>query len=365
MPGVEINDVRAQEDFRMCTFSGYKKTKVRLELILSLRRGRVEAACNWGAELICAGHAADLWESILLFAAVYVHLGNPRLPVYLAHRFNEFRALVRGIYAQDELRLRNNSKIRALFGEATAVLCQSKQKHPFERVELDLKYCFQLMHMTERLAAPEVRYVLGVFQEEDPNELFIAANELAYHVSTSSKSSVEACYWIEWIIALDQARRRTGSKLVAARRQIAAVPSKHEVDSVWLIWAILLQEASSRSPPMVETTLKSLLSLFAIRFTPACKARRRFLLYWAISALCDPTCWSTPIVADPTATAQVRTNIDKVYAGVKQNEVAPPTDYLSHGGGASAFDRTAARLEKLDELMETGVPRLSYTEVKK
>jgi hypothetical protein len=65
----EINDIRTSAQFRGISFSKFKKTQVREQFIQSMINGKIEHACNWSAELICAGHYTEVWESILYFMA--------------------------------------------------------------------------------------------------------------------------------------------------------------------------------------------------------------------------------------------------------------------------------------------------------
>ena len=167
--GCEINDKRTPENFKGETFSKFQKSKVKTELINNLLREKIEPACYWSIELICAGHFADLWECIIYFVGKHIHLGNPKLPIYIALRFNNFKdILCKSGDAIDEINMRNNSKIRQLFAELICVLCYSRKKHSFESVKINKENDFNMANLSSRLVAPSIKFASSSFKSDDP-----------------------------------------------------------------------------------------------------------------------------------------------------------------------------------------------------
>ena len=347
----DINDKRAQNEFKGITFSKFQKTKVKKELITCLSSSTVESACYWGGELICAGHFFDLWETIILYVSRYIHLGNPRLPIYIAMRFDNFKTILSNGYVDNELRLRNNPKIRQLFAEILAVLCFSRKKHTFEPVKIKKQEEFDMTFIASKLKAPSVNYAQRIFLQTDPKELFIAVNELGYHISRQSKNAVSACYWLEWLLEYEALCKKRKEKCQCERRSFINVQDKYQMDPIWLIWDAILKESAARNNQAIDKVVKSLLSIFCIKFTSGVTKRRRFLVYFAISLLTENAEFSVEIVNNKNQVDAVVKKIDLVYRDIKKNEESPNTGYLEADlESKSNLDKTIERLEKMNNL---------------
>ena len=146
----EINDIREKKDFTGISFSGYKKSDVKKQLIHNINNNKIEESCYWSAELICSGHFLELWEIIIFISSKHIHLGNPKLPIYLNLRFSNFKTILQNGYNDNEIQLRNNKKIRLLFCEIICVLCLSTKKPSFENIKIE-KDAFDMVSISSKI----------------------------------------------------------------------------------------------------------------------------------------------------------------------------------------------------------------------
>jgi hypothetical protein len=282
-----IEDARDASFFKKTTFSKYELSAVKKELMKSLVDGKLEQSCYWSTELVCSGHFIELWELVFAFFGKYVHVGNPKLPIYLELRL---RAFVQVAQAEPvELNLRNELIVRKLVAEMMCVLALSPKRHGVEvikvrRDELDLS------NQHDRLKAPDVKFAGKAFKPGDPKELFVPLNELAF--ALHSNRTVDACYWLEWVMEFESAKKTIRC---APREYVQG--KKAAADLIWMCWDVMMAQIRKRGP-VAEKIAASTLALFTMHYTTATSERRRFLMYFVVAMCCDPVETEVEIVPD-------------------------------------------------------------------
>lgn len=349
----EINDNRLSDDFKSISFSGFKKTEVKHQLEENMRRGRVEPACYWCAELVCAGHFLDIWEIVFHFMAKHIHLGNPTMPIYVEMRYRLFRNIVTQSIFLTELYTRNHAPIRQLFAEVICNLTLSNRKPSFETVKIKRTEEFDITQMSERLKAPSVEYAVNILKPKDPPELMIAINEFCYNIHRSTNSMVTACYWIEWMMDFDVICNKQKLRTLCVPRLYVDNP-KLRMDIVWLIWDAIFYECEQRNDAISELRkkiMKALLNLFLVKYTNATARKRKYLLYFAVELLTEPIPHGVEIIANRDVLSTVVSHIDNVYRQIKKNEKTPKTDYLFDGlERENNFQAMVAKMDALEGL---------------
>ena len=344
-----INDKRTWNEFRNISFSGFKKTKVKTELLNSIFQSRLEPSCYWCAELICAGHFMDVWNIIILFVSKHIHIGSPKLPIYISLRMKLFKQIM-SEHSEEDIYMRNHQSIRNLFAEVITTICYSRKKHAILLVDIKNKDEYSMPVMQTKLKAPDISYGTNVFKPEDPPELFVAVNEFAYHLSKSSSNEYTACYWLEWLINFDTICKKNKQLCLIERRIWVKVESKFQKDSIWLIWDIVLARAEEKGCNATLSIIRSLLDMFCLRYTTDVKRTRKFILYNCIGLLTGPVDLTIPIWNDKTVITDITDKINVIYKEIKVNEFSPKVNDLLHKVEKSNADKTKEKLNIMNTL---------------
>jgi len=352
----EINDIRTQPQFKGISFSKYKKTDARNQMIENMKKGKLEQSCYWCAELICAGHYMEVWETILHYVGKHIHLGNPKIIIYLEMRYGIFRNIMAQGQFLNELQLRNHPTIRNLFAEIISTITLSNKKHSFEPVQINRVEEFDMTQMTERLNAPTVKYAENVFKKEDPKELFIAVNEFAYQLSPERHNMMGASYWIEWIIEFDSICKKRKEPCLCERRSIIPVEKKFQRDIIWILWDVLLRNCEELHDPFIEKLMNALLSIFCIKYTTASCKKRRYLLYFAVALLTEPVPTNIELIStsNKPLIQNIVNKVNEIYKQIKKNEDSPNTDYLfANLERENTFENSMRKMDLLNTMDNT------------
>ena len=343
----DINDKREQKEFTGKTFSNYKKGDAKKQLLNSLKNNKIEDACYWSGELICAGHFLDLWEYIIEFIGKNINVSNVKLPMYLETRINCFVDILKTHYIGYELSMRNNKQIRELFAEIICVLCQSKKRPKFEKTKISAGE-FNMHELKHKLKAPTTDYAKQILQKEDAQEILIAVNELCYNISKEVSHFQHACYWIDWLLEYERIANKNKQKLHACRRVFVPIDEKLQMDIIWIVWDCILSESRKRSQNIIKIN-SSILSIFCLRFTPATKNKRRYLIYYAISLLTEPFSINNPLISNTDELSFITQKINFIYKQIKKKEIEPATSYMfSSNGEKTKEDKLKELNQKLD-----------------
>lgn len=345
-----INDIRL--DFKNITFSKFQKSQAKIELINTIYNCKIENACYWCAEFICAGHFLDLWDIIIIYFCKYIHSGNPKLPIYLSMRYNSFLTILNNGYSTNLMMMRNNKKIRKLFAEIICILSFSVKKHNYQQVKLNKNEEFDLTNISSRFKAPNIHYIDNILKDDDPKELLIPLNELIFNLE--NKNIIDTCYWFEWILEYENICKKKKKKCLCQGRTYA--PNGNQNDIIWILWDTIFyysnieNNKNKENINIINKIVKSLYELFIIRYNPPIKKKRKFIIYFCFSLIIENYNFEAPLTNKNQEIEAIVSKIDTIYKEIKKNEISPNTDYLFTNLKKSNLEKTIEKIEMINNI---------------
>jgi hypothetical protein len=295
--------------FKTHTFSNFKKAKVIKELENCIYYQKKEEAFYWTGELICSGHILELWNLFLYVMCKYIHINNPRLPLYVDKKFSEFKEISNQL--KDDLDVRNQEEVRTLLFSITLLLCESKRDMILE----DLHFTFKFENIFTNLKAPNVDYIKPYFKEGDPKEIYIPLNECAYHL-IETKNRMDIFYWIDWMIQYDEQCIKNKKQLQCVSRDFIRVKSNN---IIWILFELFL---SFQEPDILYKIIQSLMKLFSIKYTPSTNKKRKHILNLCVLLIIhDAVDFKTKIVENASVFIPIQENINMIFEQIKKNEI--------------------------------------------
>jgi hypothetical protein len=314
---VIINDAR--DKFKTTSFSNFKKTELCKKLQNSIYYNKREESFFWTCEMLCSNMLLEIWDTYIILMSKYIHIHNPKLPLYIEKKYNEFREI---IGQDDSIRnVRNNKKLRIIFCSITTVLSCSEKLTILDH--LNYKFLFKIESLYDNLKAPNTTFVHLVYRDGDPVEYLIPFNEFIYHL-TESKQKVDIIYWLNWIIEYDVLCRKKKKTIGCLSRDIYQNCRKVlETNIVWMIWDSLftVMYKGEYSQNLISI-VKSIYNMFTVRYCVSTNKKRISLICHAIELLLlhKDVKYDIPILSDSNELANVEDNIIIVMEQIKKNE---------------------------------------------
>ena len=320
---IRINDSRMIKDFKDQVFGGYKLSAASAALDKALLEDKVEPALHWGLQLLLSGTVQPLWNKLITFACKVINIYNPALPEFLYNKNQAWLKITENPrYTKDKiLILRNHPTVRLLLAEIITVIAISK-KRKLNALPHIKKEEFIIDNFKSKLAAKDNSLVDGIFQDGDPAEIRIAANEMAFQLYHGNLA--KTLYWLNWILEWEKINTKKYGKYECASRITPDVDGKFYKDVVWLIWSVINRLRGLKftiTGSSINYQIEYLWKMYCFRFTPSARARKLPLIIWSILYMIENVDMNISLVDKPTILFQSLLGMDKIIATLKSQEV--------------------------------------------
>lgn len=320
---IVLNDSR--KIFKKTTFSNYKKTDVIKKLTQSMYYQKLEESFFWTYELLSSNMILELWNLYFIFLSKYIHIYNPKLPIYINKKFKDFREIAE---FEEDLNLRNNKNIRNIFGSITLILCYSDKYSILD--DLNYKFNFQIENLYENLKADNIEYINYIYKQDDPKEYIIPFNELIYHLQ-KTKNKIDINFWINWIIQYDILCNKKKKYILGKQRDFYTNNNeRNSKNIIWIIWDIIIKMSKEKKSD-IKDIIHNLFELFIIKYTISYNKKRIHLIYHCIEILLldKKIDFSVPILKQRDDLKNLEQNINTIFEQIKKHEIVETNENIS------------------------------------
>ena len=308
----KIIDTRESGEFKMKSFSGYKRRDVFDALDKSILSKKIENACNWVCECICSGYIDKTWQHLITIASNVVNINNPTLSNFLYKK----NVLFYNVYnnSKCKIELRNNSTIRNLMFGITVVLALSDKTKRYDKYPKLKDIDFDFSKIQTKLIATSNLLNCDFIRFNEPAELKLIFNELYFHLKKLDGYG-KCIYWILWVIEWEHRNIKCGNKWTIEPRKVDV---KHDTDLMWIIWECLLLDLKDTNK---RRQVLSLYEIFKHNYSPKKRKSRLPLVLHAVSIITHQINYSIPLIRDKSIYIQTQCYVNKVFETKKIHEV--------------------------------------------
>jgi len=321
---MDIHDPRTIADFQKFTFSGHLRTHVSKVIEENIKLGHADYTCYWVLELLCSGLVHSLWNTLFECAAKHINRSAPNVFLYLVQKYEKF-ATYEGQYSVMAMTgIRNNQDVRDLVCEAASAIAFCRKNKLQSLPKIKPEHDFQHLTIQENLKSPSANHGRHLALKDDPIEIYIPLNELAYCLRPESRDVTRALYWTAWLLKYSsQFKKQNKTELVCNIRSNPYVDDKFAHNIVWLIWDTVM-DAAKNSPQagILEPYIEALFKLHCLRWNPTSLKSRICFLINAIVYICESTTLDIhyKVPQDIIAIKQLTSNIPQWIQAILQTQ---------------------------------------------
>jgi hypothetical protein len=284
-----VSDGRTVLDFQKFTFSGHLRTHVYKVLDENIKLGHADYAGYWTLELLCSGLVHSMWQTLFESSAKHINRAAPNVFLYLVQAYEKFAPYESQYSLMAMTDMRNNIPVRQMVCEAAATVALTRKHKLMSLPTIKPEHDFQQVTITENLKAPSSNYVRLLLKEDDPMDLYVSLNEMAYCLRPEARDFTRAIYWMSWILKFASVFKQTNKRpLECSYRPNPYIDQSHGRHVVWIFWDIV-QNASRSSPQagVLNPYIDALYKLHCLRWNPSVMKARCCFLVCACLYICE------------------------------------------------------------------------------
>jgi hypothetical protein len=343
-----ITDSRNSSNFKLKTFSGYKKKDVINALINSIDNVNVENICNWITECIISGYTIDIFDKLLLYSSNNININNSRLPHLLLNKsleLNNFITLNRISNNDDILTLRNVQYIRNLLIYISILLAISIKNKKQPKIPSIKTNEFDINNIKHNFKSDKYLLSDNFIKFNEPSELKIIINELHYNLKQRNGYN-KSIYWISWILQWEKYSKKYNTWFIE-NREISNIKDKYKSDVIWIIWNIIMVESNVRNDE-INLQIKSLFNLYKLNYTVGKKNTRLPYLYNSVMYLTNEIDVKIPLISNMDIIIKSQLLANNFYKYKKNYEV---NEYNNNIKDVSVQSNTKKKKKKQEKLI--------------
>jgi hypothetical protein len=273
--------------------------------------------------MLCSGLVHSLWNTFFESAARHIHRGAPNVFLYLVQKYETFSTYETQYSVLNMTNIRNNPDVRNLVCEVAASLALCRKQKPITFPKIKVEHDFQPLTVQEHLKAPSSSYARHIAVGEDPLDLYVPLNELAYCLRPETKDCIRSLYWTAWILKYVSQKKKEKIEILCAARPNLFVSDMFVRHPIWMIWTVVL-DAAKQSPQagLLNPYMDALFKIYCLRWSPAVMKTRNIFLSTAITFVCESNTLDihTKVPSDIHAISTITNNIPQWILAIVQTK---------------------------------------------